>query len=44
MKNDNWFDLDSNTIKKSFDTLDSYKKGTNIGADCYIEYGIGTFF
>lgn len=44
MKDDGWFESDSEPIKKNFDTLNSLKKGTEIGADCFIEYGIGTFY
>lgn len=43
MKKDSWFDSNSNTIKKNFETIDSYKKDTPIGTECKITYGIGTF-
>lgn len=44
MKKDNWFDLKSESIKKSFDKVGSLKKGTEIGPDCYVSYGIATFY
>lgn len=44
MKKDNWFDLDSEPAKSNFKKLDSFKKGTKFGDNCYIKYGIGTFY
>lgn len=43
MKEEKWFE-DSELVKKNFNTINSYKKGTIIDGDCYIPFGIGTFY
>lgn len=44
MKKDNWFESNSESIKKDLATVGSLKKGTEIGPECYVTYGIGAFY
>lgn len=44
MKKDNWFDSQSESIKKDLATVGSLKNGTEIGPDGYVIYGIATFY
>lgn len=44
MKDAGWFDLDDKSVKKELTKVESFKKGTTIGKDYFIEYGVGSFY